>query len=115
VNTTNSKPESGERGEQVFFDDAAVDGLMGVLMALAEDHYVLRDRVRRLEQQLARAGQLDIAALNAAPPPEEAGAAQDEATSFVNELLRPLLGLQDSLGTGGRFSLKARNESGSRK
>lgn len=111
MNTTNPKPESGERGEQVFFDDVAVDGLMGVLMALAEDHYVLRDRVRRLEQQLARVGQLDIAALNAAPPPEEVGAAQDDAASFVNELLHPLLGLQDSLGTGGRFSLKARKQS----
>jgi hypothetical protein len=115
VNTTNLKPEPRERAEQVFFDDAAVDGLMGVLMALAEDHYVLRDRVRRLEQQLASAGHLDIAALNAAPPPEEAGAAQDDAASFVNELLRPLLGLQDALGTGGRFSLKARNEARSGK
>lgn len=111
MNTTKPESKPSERAEQVFFDDAAVDGLMGVLMALAEDHYVLRDRVRRLEQQLARAGQIDLAALNAAPPPEEAGAAQQDAASFVSELLRPLLGLQDSLGTGGRFSLKARNQS----
>jgi hypothetical protein len=115
VNTT--KPEAGSSGraEQVFFDDAAVDGLMGVLMALAEDHYVLRDRVRRIERQLARGGQLDVAALDAAPPPEEAVAGQEDAAGFVSELLRPLLGLQDAVGPGGRFSLKARNASRSRK
>jgi hypothetical protein len=115
VNTAKQKSTSGERSEQLFFDDAAVDGLMGVLMALAEDHYVLRDRMRRLEQQLARGGHVDLDALNAALPPEEAGAAQDDAANFVSELLRPLLGLQDAVGTGGRFSLKARNASRSRK
>lgn len=115
MNTTKQKSRPAERAEQIFFDDAAVDGLMGVLMALAEDHYVLRDRMRRLEQQLASTGRIDIAALDAALPPEEAAAAQDDAASFVSELLRPLLGLQDAVGTGGRFSLKARNVSRSRK
>jgi hypothetical protein len=115
VNTTKPESISSERAEQVFFDDAAVDGLMGVLMALAEDHYVLRDRVQRLEQQLARAGQIDVAALDAAPTQEEAAAGQEDAAGFVSELLRPLLGLQDAAGTGGRFSLKGRNASRSRK
>jgi hypothetical protein len=108
VSTTKETSRPAVRAEQTFFDDAAVDGMMGVLMALAEDHYVLRDRVRQLEQQLARAGHIDMAALNAAPPLEEAGAAQDDANAFVDDLLRPLLGIQDSVGAGGRFSLKAR-------
>ena len=36
----------------------AVDRLMGVLMALATEHYVLRDRYRALERQLAAAGKV---------------------------------------------------------
>lgn len=94
------------RSEQVFFDDPAVDGLMGVLMSLATDHYVLRDRVQVLEQQLVRSGHLDAAALQAVSTPGEAAAANDDAAAFVNELLRPLLGLQETAGIGGRFTLK---------
>jgi hypothetical protein len=94
------------RGEQVFFDDPAVDGLMGVLMSLATDHYVLRDRVQLLERQLVRSGHVDSAALAAPFTPEETAAANDDAAAFANELLRPLLGLQETVGTGGRFSLK---------
>ena len=102
----NKKSETGGRSEQQFFEDPAVDGVMGVLMALATEHYVLRDRVRVLEKQLTKSGHLDAAALAAAPVNEDAVEATDEANAFVQELLRPLLGLQDSLGTGGRFSLK---------
>ncbi|MGH8137129.1 MAG: hypothetical protein ACREVV_02875 [Steroidobacteraceae bacterium] len=99
--------KQSEQGEQIFFDDPAVDELMGVLMALATDHYVLRDRVRVLEQQLAQSGYIDAAALATAPATSDAAAAQEDAAAFVGELLRPLLGLQETAGTGGRFSLKA--------
>ena len=98
--------KSEARAEQVFFDDPAVDGLMGVLMTLATDHYVLRDRVQVLEKQLVRSGHVDAAALVAPTTAEEAAASSDDAASFANELLRPLLGLQETVGTGGRFSLK---------
>jgi hypothetical protein len=98
--------KSEARAEQLFFDDPAVDGLMGVLMSLATDHYVLRDRVQVLEKQLIRAGHLDRAALEAPSTPEETAAANDDAAAFANELLRPLLGLQETVGSGGRFSLK---------
>jgi hypothetical protein len=95
-----------ERGEQLFFADPAVDGLMGMLMTLTTDHYVLCDRVRALEQQLVRSGHVDAAALAAAPNPVEAAASSAEAAAFATELLRPLLGLQDAVGATGRFSLK---------
>lgn len=99
-------PKRPERAEQVFFDDPAVDGLMGVLMSLATDHYVLRDRVQLLERQLVQSGHLDALALQANSAPEESLAANDDAAAFVNELLRPLLGLQETAGIGGRFTLK---------
>jgi hypothetical protein len=94
------------RGEQIFFDDPAVDGLMGMLMTLATDHYVLKDRVQALEQQLTRSGHVDPAALAAPPSAEDSAAANDNANAFAAELLRPLLGLQETAGTSGRFSLK---------
>jgi hypothetical protein len=99
---------AGERrAEQIFFDDPAVDGLLGVLMALATDHYALKDRVRVLEQHLVRSGHVDAVTLAGAPGPAERAANQADATAFAEDLLRPLLGLQDAVGTGGRFSLKA--------
>jgi hypothetical protein len=94
------------RAEQIFFDDPAVDGLMGVLMSLATDHYVLRDRVQVLEKQLIKSGHVKTAALQAPSTPEETAAANDDAAAFANELLRPLLGLQETAGISGRFSLK---------
>ncbi|MBS0418818.1 MAG: hypothetical protein JSR66_13975 [Proteobacteria bacterium] len=98
--------KSGARAEQLFFDDPAVDGLMGVLMSLATDHYVLRDRVQVLEKLLVSSGQVSRQALDAPDTPEATAAANDDAAAFANELLRPLLGLQETTGIGGRFSLK---------
>ena len=94
------------RAEQRFFSDPAVDGLMGVLMTLATDHYVLRDRVQALEEQLVRSGHVDAQVLQSAPGAAEMAAENDAAAAFVTELLRPLLGLQDAVGVGGPFSLK---------
>ena len=94
------------RPEQQFFDDPAVDRLMGVLMALATEHAVLRDRVRALEGQLARAGQLDLKALDEAPTEEDLAAARTDQSAFAEALLRPLLGEQQALGATGRFTLK---------
>lgn len=92
--------------EQRFFDDPAMDALLGVLMALATEHYVLRDRVQALEGQLSGAGQVDPAVLSAAPAAEERANAQEDASAFVADLLRPILGIQESVGSSGRFSLK---------
>ncbi len=94
------------RAEQQFFDDPAVDRLMGVLMALATEHYVLRDRYRALERQLAAAGQVDVAALDSEPGADELSASRQDRDDFVNALLQPLLGQQQSLGATGRFSLR---------
>lgn len=96
-----SKPK-----EQAFFEDPCMDALLGVLMALATEHYVLRDRVRVLEEQLSGAGQIDPSALSAAPPPEQRASAQEDASSFVADLLRPILGIQESIGSSGRQSLR---------
>lgn len=97
--------------EQIFFDDPAMDALLGIVMALAAEHYVLRDRVRALEEQLGEAGQIDPSALSTTPAPEERVSAQEDASAFVADLLRPILGIQESLGSSGRLSLKGSGDS----
>lgn len=101
VNRTRASRDGAARAppEQVFFDDPAVDRLMGVVMALAAEHYVLRERVRALEEQLTKAGET---------PRADEAAEQADAAEFAEELLRPLLGLQQAVGATGGFSLKAR-------
>jgi hypothetical protein len=94
---TSDKSESAQRPEQVFFEDPAVDRLMGVVLALATEHYVLLDRVHVLERQLSAAGVVPGAAGQAA---EHA-----DAGALAEALFRPLLGVQQSRGAAGRFSL----------
>ena len=94
------------RGEQVFFDDPAVDRMMGVVMALATEHYVLRDRVRALENELARQGSLQVGALDRVADAAEREATRADSEAFAHALLESLLGRQQSLGASGRFSLK---------
>jgi hypothetical protein len=104
--------EGGEpaaaRTEQVFFTDPAVDRVMGVLFALATEHYVLHDRVRALEALLVQKDIVTLASLSA-PPADEAAAHRD-AAEFAEVLLRPLIGVQTAKGAAGRFSL-ARSKS----
>lgn len=106
---TRSRPE-----EQTFFEDPAMDALLGVVMALATEHYVLRDRLRAMQEQLARAGYVDSAALAAAPPASARECDQRDAAEFVAELLRPILGIQQAIGAGGKFSLKRKGVTGGR-
>ena len=84
--------------EQIFFKDPAIDRLMGVTMALATEVYVLRDRLRALETQLAQHGAVDLGQLNQEAAPEELAQHQADRDAFVAHLLAPLLGQESSLG-----------------
>ena len=81
--------------EQTFFPDPALDRAFGVVMALAQEVWVLKDRVAALEAQLAARGALDVAKLNEEPESDER-AAQREA--FVQHLMQHLLGVQQAKG-----------------
>jgi len=95
-------PEAAEqfrpRPEQTFFPDPALDRALGVVMALATEVYVLRDRLFALERQLAQNGTLDRARLAAAPSPEETASTQADRDAFVAHLMAPVAGLQASKG-----------------
>ena len=82
-----------ERGpEQAFFADPALDRAMGVIMALATEIYVLRDRLRALEAELTARGIVPKDALGAEPSPEVVAASAADRAAFVAHLLEPLLG-----------------------
>jgi len=86
--------------EQQFFDDPALDRIFGVVMALATEVYVLRDRQRALEQMLAERGTIDLDNLNNELTDEERASNQIDLDEFVKHLMVNLTGLQISKGVG---------------
>lgn len=86
------------RPEQTFFADPALDRALGMVLALASEVYVLRDRLRAMERQLASRGVLDVAALSAEPGPDEITADSADRDAFVESLMGQLLGVQQAKG-----------------
>jgi len=82
--------------EQTFFPDPALDRAFGVVMALAQEVWVLRDRVAGIEAQLAARGILDVSQLNQEPGRDDRAA---EREAFVAHLMQNLLGEQQAKGT----------------
>jgi hypothetical protein len=81
--------------EQTFFPDPALDRAFGVVMALAQEVWVLKDRVAALEAQLAARGALDVAKLSEEPASDERAA---EREAFVQHLMQNLTGVQQAKG-----------------
>lgn len=86
------------RPEQTFFADPAMDRALGVIMALATEVYVMRDRQFALERMLATRGVLDAAELDAEPAAADAAAAAADREAFVAHLMSSVLGVQASKG-----------------
>jgi len=86
------------RKEQQFFEDAAIDRMMGLVMALAKEVFVLRSRLRALENRLTASGALDADSVDQPAGDEEAAAIKANAQAFAAGILKPLLGLQDAVG-----------------
>ncbi|RVU34023.1 hypothetical protein EOI86_23155 [Hwanghaeella grinnelliae] len=86
------------RPEQRFFDDPALDRLMGVVWALATEVYVLRDRQQVLEETLAASGAINRAALDAEADPQELMDKAADRDAFVAHLMDNLMGLQAAKG-----------------
>lgn len=107
----NDQPTPEQRSEQVFFEDPAVDRLMAFAFAMAMELYVVRDRIRALETQLADRGHLDRATLGRVPDAVQSREQERDAAEFIESLMRPLLGSQDALGAPGVFSLSSRGAS----
>ena len=95
---TENDAETAVRPEQTFFNDPALDKMMGMLWSLATEVYVLRDRVGQLEGALAASGAVDLDTLHKEATPEELAEQAADRDAFVRHLMDPLAGLQVSKG-----------------
>ena len=85
--------------EQVFFADPATDRLLAMLMTLAAELHVAKDRLATLEMVLEKAGLLEPGALDGFQPDAGEKARLDaERQAFVRELMAQTLGREVSLG-----------------
>jgi hypothetical protein len=85
--------------ELSFFPDPHVDRVLGVVMELAGEVYVLRERIRMVETLLDRKGYVsraDLADLERQATTEERSALAVERDAFVERILTPMTDLADS-------------------
>jgi hypothetical protein len=80
-----------------FFPDPNVDRVLGVVLELAAEVYVLRDRLRTLEELLERSGGLDRTALDTHQPTElERTQRLVERDALIARILAPMTAEFDS-------------------
>jgi hypothetical protein len=74
-----------------FFRDPAIDRFLGVVMELAGELYVMRDRLRTLETLLQQRGTLSVADFDTyRPSPEEHSRRLAERDAFIQRILAPM-------------------------
>ena len=86
--------------EQTFFEDTALERAFGVVMALATEVYVLRDRQRALERLLQDNNIIAPGALDGEPTDQERIDNAEDREAFTKGLMINLLGKQQSKGAG---------------
>ena len=85
--------------EQTFFADPALDRAVAMVMTLAAELWVTKDRLRGLEAVLAERGILPAGALDGyEPQAAERSRADAERRAYVAELVRCARGEQASKG-----------------
>lgn len=90
------------RPEQTFFRDDALDRALGMVFTLAQEVWVLRDRLAAVERALEARGTLDRAALDREPTEAERRSMDAERRDYVRGLMESLLGHQASKGVPDR-------------
>jgi hypothetical protein len=85
--------------EQVFFNDPALDRAFAVIMTLAAELYVVKDRLRAMEVLLNQRKLLEEGALDGyVPDAAEASRLAGEGAAYVAELMKCVRGEQASKG-----------------
>ena len=71
------------------FDDPAIDTLLNLMLSLAGEVYVLRDRMRIIEKMLDAKGTISRADIEAyKPAPEEEEAIRQDRDAFMARFFR---------------------------
>jgi hypothetical protein len=85
-------PEVARGRRPVFFDDPAVDTLLGMLLELAQAQWVMRDRLARLEHWAAHAVTAATVPFDDryALPASDAARLAAERDAFVARLFAPV-------------------------
>lgn len=87
------------RREQTFFADPAIDRVLDMVMTIAAELHVTRDRLATLEALLVASGTLGEGALDGFVPSEAVAARLDESRrALVAQLMRATTGMEVSLG-----------------
>ena len=90
---------AGNEPEQVFFTDPALDRAVAMIMTLAAELYVVKDRLRAMELLLQQRGTLADGELDGyEPAAEERGRIDAERKAYVGALMQCVLGEQASKG-----------------
>ncbi|MEA5501836.1 hypothetical protein VB735_01720 [Halotia wernerae UHCC 0503] len=85
--------------EQTFFEDPAIDRAVAMIMTLAAELAVAKDRLRAMEVLLVRQGALQPDALDAyQPDAEEAKKLAADRDAFARQIVEAVKGTQASLG-----------------
>ncbi|WP_417724276.1 hypothetical protein [Salipiger sp.] len=85
--------------EQTFFDDPAIDRLLAMIMTMAAELNVTRDRLATLEMLMESGQPVTAKALDEFDPtPEQAGTLAAARQAFSSELMFCTLGIEASLG-----------------
>lgn len=87
------------KAEQTFFADPAIDRLLAMVMTLAAELHVTRDRLASLEMLIESGQPVSREALDRfRPSPEQAGRLDAARRSLSSELMFCSLGIEASLG-----------------
>ena len=78
--------------EQLFFNDPAIDRVMGMFVALAAEVYILRDRTQALEEMLEQRGTLERGAIERwQPGAERQGELAARRDAFIERIMAPII------------------------
>lgn len=92
-------PDGADEPEPTYFADPTIDRLMGVVMSLASEVWILNDRLSAMERVLADKGVVTEGDRRAwAADPQAQSGLDAERDAFVRGLMDNLLGVQVSRG-----------------
>ena len=99
TDSVTSRERSPLQPEQVFFNDPAIDRLLGMVMTLSAEVWVLSDRMRSIEALLDTKGLLTRSDLeHFQPDASTAQAIAQDRNAFVKALMDHVVSRQQSRG-----------------
>jgi hypothetical protein len=87
-----SSSENTEKNEQTFFDDPVQDRIMAFSMALANELWVAKCQIERLESLLIKNGITSKDEIESSPSEEERSNRQEALSDFSSVLMDALKG-----------------------